>query len=65
MINPPDELLEDLQSALPPEQQPAPGGNQNGYSTVNGQMKGLDEPQRRSEYEEPVERASVASTVSQ
>ena len=38
MINPPDELLADLQSALPPEQQvptPTPPSSSSGYQ-VNG-----------------------------
>ena len=57
MLNPPDDLLEDLQSALPPEQQvptPTPGGNR-----ANGHLN--DHFYDRADHEIP-ERASVAST---
>lgn len=58
MINPPDDLLEDLQSALPPELQvptPEPGGKANGQAH-------FDHLYDRTSHIEP-ERGSVASNT--
>ena len=81
MINPPDDLLADLQSALPPEQQtqsPLPSANgaalsasselshSNGGPPVNGHDHLYDRTEHSGmNVHVPPERASVASTVSQ
>lgn len=80
MINPPDELLADLQSALPPEQQvtsppeDAPAGSSAmGHSNGGPPFNGHTSPPHDHLYdhtEHPglntqAERASIASTVSQ
>lgn len=60
MINPPDDLLADLQSALPPEQQvtspPSGEGRANGHAHLDE-----DHFYDRTMHDNP-ERASVAST---
>lgn len=61
MINPPDDLLEDLQSALPPELQvPTPEPPRPSSGQANGHDH-LDHYYDRTSHEGP-ERASVAST---
>lgn len=80
MINPPDDLLADLQSALPPEQQtqsPLPtvaaGSGSTSYSNGAPSVNGHTSPPHDHLYDHtehpgmsvPPERASVASTVSQ
>lgn len=68
MIEPPDDLLEDLQAALPPEEpvtvpRPSSGGSGRGRD-INGSMSPLhDHLDQLHINDEPV-RASVASTVS-
>ena len=73
MINPPDDLLADLQSALPPEQQvptptpPSSAGRQaNGHAHLDDHLydhaEGFQEPERYDRMAVAPERAS--STVS-
>ena len=61
MINPPDELLADLQTALPPELPvtvPTSGHQDNGQAIMEENLYDLPEDLMQ-------ERASVASTVSE
>lgn len=70
MLEPPDELLEDLQAALPPEQpayapRPASNSSRSGsrQSGNNGAVSPLDHLSDLHLSDEP-ERASVTSSVS-
>ncbi len=69
MLEPPDELLEDLQAALPPEQPamvPRPPSNNSRSGSrqgVNGAMSPLDHLSDLHLSDEP-ERASITSSVS-
>ena len=69
MIEPPDDLLEDLQAALPPEQpvtvpRPPSSGGSGRDRDINGSMSPLhDHLDQLHINDEPI-RASVASTVS-
>ena len=61
MINPPDDLLADLQSALPPEQQPVPSPPAAGGRQDNGHAE-MEERLYNQLEDRQVSRASVAST---
>lgn len=70
MLEPPDELLEDLQAALPPEQPvsaPRPGSSSSRSSSrqtgVNGAVSPHDHLSDLHLSDEP-ERASITSSVS-
>jgi len=75
MIEPPDDLLEDLQAALPPEQpvtNPRPPSNNSGrYSSnssgrqgVNGSMGSIHDHLQDMHLSDEPSRGSVSSTVS-
>ena len=70
MIEPPDDLLEDLQSALPPEQPvtaPRPPSASSGSSArqeVNGAVSPLHDHLSDLHLSDEPARASISSTVS-